>query len=517
MAELISKLGEIFNNRELAAGFWIIVVFLLSVFSKNFRKFYKDVFPILLRKNIIIAFLIVIVYYCIAIRILFIFGFWELNLLKDSIFWFLFSEIPLLFTVIDKGKDKYIFFKILKESFALAVVVDFILNAWSFNFFIELFIVPIAVIITGVYVYSERKKELASVKKLCKYIFMIYAIAVVLRACVHLITDVSVLLNILSLKEFVFPIFILIINFPLIYGLSLYSIYEQIFILMNKNKFKKKIAIIKFAKVSITKAYAARTDSDIILSLIESEEANLKKNLIKLKYKLNLKIGDNYMKRSNFYIIMSSLFLIIFTTILGFSSKIFLISPLLYQYKNIIINTSGFGLLLSIFSLIYSIGFKMKKNEDLSLVKKYALFNFLYLINKQYKNIEEFPSFDRPDILFSNYIKVGYELMQECTSNIEPLENLLTSYEWDSVKSLQNSLYKLRTTVGIEEKGFDEFNTEKFVKYYHMKKDESLTNGDYNIFQNMMESSINEYIESVKRVYNELKQYINYKEYKKSL
>ena len=150
-------------------------------------------------------------------------------------------------------------------------------------------------------------------------------------------------------------------------------------------------------------------------------------------------------------------------------------------------------------------------------MKKYALFNFLYLINKQYKNIEEFPSFDRPDILFSNYIKVGYELMQECTSNIEPLENLLTSYEWDSVKSLQNSLYKLRTTVGIEEKGFDEFNTEKFVKYYHMKKDESLTNGDYNIFQNMMESSINEYIESVKRVYNELKQYINYKEYKKSL
>ncbi|HCN73897.1 MAG TPA: hypothetical protein DIS86_00170 [Lactococcus sp.] len=85
MAELISKLGEIFNNRELAAGFWIIVVFLLSVFSKNFRKFYKDVFPILLRKNIIIAFLIVIFYYCIAIRILFIFGFWELNLLKVTL------------------------------------------------------------------------------------------------------------------------------------------------------------------------------------------------------------------------------------------------------------------------------------------------------------------------------------------------------------------------------------------------------------------------------------------------
>ena len=56
-----------------------------------------------------------------------------------------------------------------------------------------------------------------------------------------------------------------------------------------------------------------------------------------------------------------------------------------------------------------------------------------------------------------------------------------------------------------------------FVKYFHMKKDESRTNGDYNMFQSMMESSINEYIESVKRVYNELKQYINYNEYKKSL
>ncbi|KSU03222.1 hypothetical protein KF282_1893 [Lactococcus lactis subsp. lactis] len=513
MWELISKLQEIFNNRELAAGIWIIILFLFSIFSKEFRKFYKKIFPILLKKNIIIAFLIFIVYYCIAIRILFILGFWELNLLKDSIFWFLFSEIPLLFSVISKGKDKYFFLKILRESMAFAVVVDFILNVWSFNFFIELLIVPIVIIITAFSAYSGRKKEFANVKKFCDYVFMFYGITVIITVGVHLLTDMNDIINIRSLKELLFPIFILIFNLPLMYGFSLYNIYEQIFAIMDKNKFTKKIAIIKFAKASITKAYAARTDSSIILSLKETDDTILKNNLINLKSKLKLKIGDNYMKRSNFYIITSLLFFIVFTVILGLSIENILNLSFIYEYKDLIDYLSGFGMLFSVFSFVYSIGLKMKKNEDLSLVKKYALFNFFYLINRQYKTLEEFPSFEKPDILFSNYIQIAYELIEECASNTELLENLLKSYEWDSVRKLQNSLYKLRASIGIEEKEFEEFNSEKFLSYYYIKKDKSPKNGDWNLFESNIETSINEYIESIKNVYNEFRKYINYKEY----
>lgn len=510
---LISKLQEIFNNRELAAGVWVIALFLLSVFFKELRKNYKNIFSILLRKKIIIAFLIFVAYYCIAIYILFILGFWELNLLKDSIFWFIFSEIPLLFSGIDKGKDKYFFFKILKESFAFAIVVDFILNFWSFNFFVELCIIPFAIIITFASVYLGRKKEFASVKKLCDVILVAYGIVVVITVSINLITHLNELLNILSLKEFLFPIFILIFSLPLIYGFSLYNIYEQIFVIMDKNKFKKTIIIIKFAKISIPKAFAVRTDPAIILSLKESENVDLKINLKKLNNRLKLKIGDNYMKRSNFYVITSILFFIAFTTILGIFIQDNLKLTFLYQYKELVIYLCGFGILFSAFGLVYAIGLKMKKNEDLSLVKKYALFNFLYLIDRQYKNLEEFPSFDKPDIIFSNYIQTGYELLQECTSNTELLENLMKSYEWESVRKLQNSLYSLRGSIGIDEKEFGDFNLKKFVKYYYVKKDESPKKGNWNLFESSIQASLEDYIVNVKNVYNEFKKYINYREH----
>lgn len=75
------------------------------------------------------------------------------------------------------------------------------------------------------------------------------------------------------------------------------------------------------------------------------------------------------------------------------------------RLKEIITYICSTGLVLSFCLLIYSLGFRKKKNEEISQVKKYALHNLLYLIKRQDNMLQEFPPIDEPKELFCNMLQ----------------------------------------------------------------------------------------------------------------
>lgn len=490
-------LQEIFNNREIAIGFWIIVLFVFLLLLKVGRSSLKNVLFCMLRKNIIIAFVIFIIYYCGAIYILYRVGFWDLNLLKDTIFWFFFAEIPLLFQALEKGKDKYFFIRTIKNNLALIVILEFLLNIWTFSLGIELVIVPVFVVVGIIYALADRSKEYKSLKKACDIINYVFGLIVFGTFIGHVFNDSSELFNLQTLQGFLFPILILLLNLPLIYGFSLYNLYEQIFVRVKNNKFKNKINIIKFARFSLPKVHAVRTDPDVIMKIIKQEDTDLKEDLERIKKRLDFKIGDHYMKRSNFYITSSIVLAGCFISGINFFNDQF------------IIHMCAFGLILSIFFLVYSIGLRMRKNEELNMVKKYALINFLYLIKKQYKNLEEFPPIDNPDKLFLYYLETVYDLKEEYDKNVMLLENLLTSFEWGVASNLNNSLYPCIAEIGIAEKDFRDYSVAEFSEYYQNKRSESQQTDDWNLFEMNMKKYIEKYSENIENCYLEFKRYID--------
>lgn len=217
-------LHDVFNNREIAIGIWMMLIIVLLVLWKVGRNSLKDILVSILQKNILIAFMIFIAYYCVAIYLLYIVGFWNINLLKDTIFWFFFAEIPLLFQALKNGKDKYFFFRIIKDNLAFIVILEFLLNLWTFNLWIELIIVPLFASFGVIYAFADRDQKYGALKKICDFISSIFGIAVLISFVSHVFNDPYDLFNMDTLQNFLFPIIILLLNLPLIYAFSVYNL-----------------------------------------------------------------------------------------------------------------------------------------------------------------------------------------------------------------------------------------------------------------------------------------------------
>lgn len=438
-------------------------------------------------------------------------------LLKDTIFWVLFVELPLFVKAIEKAKDSHFFAKLIKDNVAVVVVVEFVMNFWTFNLLAEIMIVPIALFIGLLYALASRKKKYQKVKQFFDWIFVIFGLVVIINAFKYFLQSPMELFNVSTLQEFCLPILLLLLNLPVVYGLALYNTYEQVFIRVKGNKAEKlkmKWSIIGFAGIYLSKITAIRNKPHhtTVISLTNVE---MKANLKKLKNKLSMQIGDNYMKRARFYIVWCIIgFLISIIGLVICNSQVSLKELITFKFiidisrlKEIITYICSTGLVLSFCLLIYSLGFKKKKNEEISQVKKYSLHNLLYLIERQYNMLQEFPPIDEPKELFLQYITTAYELKIECDKDIVIFENLLTSWELDVIKQLQTSVSSLVVSIGIDETEIRQYTPEQFNAYYLERKISAPQSEKVNVFVYDIHKGIEKYSEQIKLCVEEFKHY----------
>ncbi|PKM94238.1 MAG: hypothetical protein CVU84_12315 [Firmicutes bacterium HGW-Firmicutes-1] len=301
----MSKLQEVFNNREIAVGIWVMFAVAISVFTKPVRQFLKSVFPILFCRKFVVFYIVFLSYFGLVTYGLYAIGFWDTSLLKDTIFWILFLELPLFVKTIEKAKDNHFFAQLIKENIALIVIIEFILNFWTFGVITEIIIVPISVLIGFLYAISAREKNYQQVKRFLDWLFVIFGVVVIINTVANIIQTPNEIINVTVLKELLLPILLINLNLPIVYGLALYNTYEQVFTRVKGNKSQKpkiKRKVFRFAGVYLSKITAVRNHSaqTLVISLTESD---MNANLDKLEKRLSMQVGENYMKRTRFYII----------------------------------------------------------------------------------------------------------------------------------------------------------------------------------------------------------------------
>lgn len=177
------------------------------------------------------------------------------------------------------------------------------------------------------------------------------------------------------------------------------------------------------------------------------------------------------------------------------------------RVKEIITHICSTGVVFSFCLLIYSFGLRKKKNEEISQVKKYALHNLLYLIKRQYDMLQELPPIDKPMELFIHYIMNVYELKIECDKDIASFENLLTSWELDTIKQLHTSISKVVFSIGIDETEISRYTIEEFNSYYLEKKAAAPQNEQINVFVHDVQRGIEKYSDQIKLCVEEFKRY----------
>jgi len=100
---------KLFTNRELAIGFWLIVI-IFYVLWKMDKGSLINLVKIIFNKKILILLISLILYFVILISILRYTGFWETRLWKIALIWFVFVGISLSFRAIcDRQVERHSF------------------------------------------------------------------------------------------------------------------------------------------------------------------------------------------------------------------------------------------------------------------------------------------------------------------------------------------------------------------------------------------------------------------------
>lgn len=244
----MNDLKEIFSNRELATFVWIAILIVLFSFKKEIRNSILQFIKSFFVTGILLIILLLAVYTLGSILILKYYQFWDLTLIKDTIFWFVGFAFMTLFKL-DKAKEISFFFNVLKDSFKLTIFLEFFLNFYTFSFIAEIIIIPVFTTIFLMNLVSENKDEYKSVNKLTSKIIGIVGLIYFVFALYNLIFHNQNIFSNHNLNTLILPVLLTVLSIPFFYFTTLYSNYERLFLrvkFMNRNvetqrKLKKQI------------------------------------------------------------------------------------------------------------------------------------------------------------------------------------------------------------------------------------------------------------------------------------
>jgi len=243
-------LTDVFNNRELATFIWGLVLIVIFLINSKIRSSIAIVVKAFFQRNILLIFIFMILYTSLTILLLYNINLWDFTLIKETIYWILGVALVLLVNINEASNDPDYFKNLSLKNFRIMIVIELIVNLYTFSFIIEMIIIPIISFFVIFAVFSESKREYLPVKKLTNFIIGIFGIVVLIYSIINLISDFQSVWTFDNLKAFLLPILLLIMYMPFLYLLTIYMVYELMFIrldiVLNKDR-----AINRYAKKKI--------------------------------------------------------------------------------------------------------------------------------------------------------------------------------------------------------------------------------------------------------------------------
>ncbi|MFN8434646.1 MAG: hypothetical protein U0V18_11530 [Anaerolineales bacterium] len=238
----------IFNNRELAILTWLIILFIWALTNKHFRqvllvilKFFSSL-QILIPLAFMGAYIWGMIYLFSEVRL------WNISNLKDTIVWILGSAFVMFVNVNDVKDNKY-FTKILNDNLKAILIVEFIVNAYTFGFWSEFILIPCIVVLSLSLSVAERDKKYGILKDFLQKLMSFIGLVFVVYSFYKAFTNLSDFATVGHLTEFLLPPVFTIAFLPFMYIASLYAIYQYTFIRLSIFKNEKKL--IRYAKLRI--------------------------------------------------------------------------------------------------------------------------------------------------------------------------------------------------------------------------------------------------------------------------
>lgn len=221
---------DIFNNREIATGAWLIIGLLLCLRSKSVRGSFGHMGKAFFQIKVIIPIFLMAMYVGGSVILLYRLKLWNFFLLKDTIYWFLFSGFVLFMNLVTSKFTVEFFKKTFIGCFQLIVFIEFLLNFYTLPLLAELFLVPIVTILLGCSAVSANKPEFKSAKIFIDSILALIVLALFIFVARSIYQQYVGLLKLEVLLSILLPICLTVLFIPFIYFAKLVFDYEVLFV-----------------------------------------------------------------------------------------------------------------------------------------------------------------------------------------------------------------------------------------------------------------------------------------------
>lgn len=268
-----------FNNRELATAIWLLLFIIFVMFKEDVRKSSLNVLEAFLRIKILSSIVLIAAYTAGIVFLLSRINLWNTSLLKDTIIWLGLTGIVLASSFVTANTTDGLFKKTILDNLKILMIVEFIINTYTFSLLVEIFFVPFVAIVVILNTFSGTDDKYSSFTKLSAGLLTIIGIIILVLTVISISSDYKNFGTLDTLRSFLLPPLLTFLFLPFLYLLVLYSNYEHLFTRLDlgydKSHTLKRYAkkeIIKHCLFSLKKTNAARNMGIYDLMSIKTKE-----------------------------------------------------------------------------------------------------------------------------------------------------------------------------------------------------------------------------------------------------
>jgi len=231
---------NLFNNREIAAAVWLAIGLVWMLFHRDTRHALQQLLRSFFQWKILVVVLLMLLHVGLEVFGLRAIGLWDVSLLKDTILWTLGVAFVLLMNTGTAAQDEHYFRKVLLDNAKVALLLEFIVNLYTFRLWVEIILLPALFLIGGMSAVAESNKKYLPVKKAVDFVVSVFGMYLIGFAIVSIVRDYHGFATVDNLRSFLLPLLLTAAFVPFLYMFAVYASYEilsmRLFIVSRDNR-----------------------------------------------------------------------------------------------------------------------------------------------------------------------------------------------------------------------------------------------------------------------------------------
>lgn len=223
-------LVESLNTREIAIVLWGFVFFVWALTIRSVRTSMLGVVKAFLHKKVLLVFGAMLAYVWLVVLAFYRIGFWDLSALKDTCLWVGGVAFVMIMNFYEAGKNEAFFRQQVINGLKFTVLMEFVVNLYTFPLAVELVFVPFAALLGGLMAVSETKSEYKSVKTILEWTAGLVGLAIIGLTINQIVDGFEGFATIRNLRDFLLPFLLTLVYLPFVYFVAVFASYEGMYV-----------------------------------------------------------------------------------------------------------------------------------------------------------------------------------------------------------------------------------------------------------------------------------------------